>query len=71
MATYKKRTIPQLSDRMRNAGATNEALATVSGVSRTTIARARTGVAIQFPLAAYIEQALDTKEFQRDRRGAR
>jgi uncharacterized protein YbgA (DUF1722 family) len=71
MATYRKRVITALSDRMREKGATNEALARVAGVAPSTVATARQGNAVLVSIAGYIEEALEGREYRRDPRGAR
>ena len=63
------RTIPGLSDLMRQAGATNISLANASGVAHGTIAQARAGRPVRTFNAECIETALAEREFKRDRRG--
>jgi hypothetical protein len=63
--------IPGLSDRMRTAGATNLSLEQASGVCYRTIANARAEKPIIWKNALCIIEALTTRKFKRDPRGAR
>jgi hypothetical protein len=63
--------LPCLSEKMRAAGATNVALAEVSGVSARTINWARQGDPCRRDLGIAIYGALNTKKFQRSPCGAK
>lgn len=59
-----KRLIDNLDLRMKVACATNETLASKSGVGLSTIARLRTGTPVKVFIADCIEETLNTQEFQ-------
>jgi DNA-binding XRE family transcriptional regulator len=68
---HQYRTIPNLSDLMREKKATNQALASKAGVATRTVVNARRGKALRPDLATAIAQALERYKFTRDSRGGK
>lgn len=59
-----------LDELMVNKKATNHMLAKLSGYSEKTVTNARRGVPVKKSTMAILLETLNTKEFNRDRRGA-
>jgi len=63
--------LPCLASKMRAAGATNEALAKVTGVSTPTVDNARRGKRVHAHLGVAMYQALNTLKFKRCPQGGK